>query len=345
MSVTAQSLPAPAASANRLGLRLVLALTAVAAVAGAVAALAWLFGPSVPPPTAKNPFGVGVREAAPSAQGLGAWILAVQGGFYRSLQAAVLALKADGTALWSLTGIGFAYGVFHAAGPGHGKAVIAAYLMSSERALLRGFAMSLAAALVQALVAVTLVGAAAVLLHATAAAMSRVTHLVEITSFAAVAALGCLLVWRKAGKVLSVAAPSHDPHRCAATEGCCDHAHLPPPAAIDRIARWREAAGVVLAAGMRPCAGAIIVLVFALAQGVFAAGVAATFAMALGTALTTGAIAALAVFAKSLALRIAGGRGATGALAVAGLELLAAAFVLVLGGSLLIGLWTGSAAS
>src|SRR4051795_9434360 len=73
MSVTAQSLPAPAASANRLGLRLVLALAAVAVVVRAVAALAWLFGPSVPPPTARNPFGVGVREAAPSAQGLGAW--------------------------------------------------------------------------------------------------------------------------------------------------------------------------------------------------------------------------------------------------------------------------------
>ena len=67
-------------------------------------------------------------------------ILAVQGGFYRSLQAAVLALKADGAALWSLSRIGFTYGVFHAAGPGHGKAVIAAYLMSSERALLKGFA-------------------------------------------------------------------------------------------------------------------------------------------------------------------------------------------------------------
>src|SRR4051812_49220948 len=211
MSVTAQSLPAPAASANRLGSRLVLALAAVAVVVGAVAVLAWLFGPSVPPPMAKHPFGVGVREAAPSAQGLGAWILAVQGGFYRSLQAAVLALKSDGGALWSLTGLGFAYGVFHAAGPGHGKAVIAAYLISSERALLKGFAMSLAAALVQALVAVALVGTAAVLLHATAAAMSWITHLVEITSFAAVAALGALLVWRKAGKVMNVAALAHDP--------------------------------------------------------------------------------------------------------------------------------------
>src|SRR6185436_11428727 len=99
--------------------------------------------------------------------------------------------------------------------------------------------------------------------------------------------------------------------------------------------RWRDAAGVVLAAGIRPCAGAIIVLV-SLSQGVFVAGIAATFAMALGTALTTGAIASLAVFAKALALRLAGGRGAAGALAVAGLQLLAAAFVAVLGASLLL---------
>jgi nickel/cobalt exporter len=203
--------------------------------------------------------------------------------------------------------------------------------------------LSLAAALVQC-VAVALVGFAAALLHATAAAMSRVTNAVEIVSFATVAALGAVLVWRKAGKVLSVAALARDP-RGAVARACCDHVHLPPPEALDRMTRWREAAGVVLAAGLRPCAGAIIVLVFALAQGVFAAGVAATVAMALGTALTTGAIAALAVLAKTLALRVAGGRGRIGVLAGAGLELLAAAFVFVLGASLLIGLWTGSSAS
>src|SRR4051812_37862127 len=344
MSVTAQSLPAPAVGASRLGLRLALTLAAIAVVGGAVAVLAWLFGHAAAPSAPKNPFGAGLREAAPSAQGFGAWVLAVQGGFYRSLQAAVLALKSDGAALWSLTGIGFAYGVFHAAGPGHGKAVIAAYLVSSERALAKGFALSLAAALVQALVAVALVGIAALLLHATAAAMSTVARSIEMMSFALVAALGMLLVWRKTAKVLRVAALARDPLGPAPAEACCDHAHLPSPEAIDGIRRWREAAGVVLAAGARPCAGAIIVLVFALAQGVFAAGVAAAFAMALGTALTTGAIAMLAVFAKALALRIAGGRGAAGALAVAGLELLAAAFVLVLGASLLLGLWIGSSA-
>jgi ABC-type nickel/cobalt efflux system permease component RcnA len=88
-----------------------------------------------------------------------------------------------------------------------------------------------------------------------------------------------------------------------------------------------------------------VVLVFALSQGVFAAGIAATVAMAMGTALTTGLIAALAVFAKGLAVRVAGGSSRHGPLAVAGIELLAAAFVAVLGLSLLAGLWTGAGAS
>ena len=102
---------------------------------------------------------------------------------------------------------------------------------------------------------------------------------------------------------------------------------------------------VAVAAGIRPCAGALVILVFALSQGMFPAGIAATFAMALGTALTTGAIAALAVFAKVLALRLAGGRGANGAVAIAGIELIAASFVLVLGSALLLGLWTAGSSS
>jgi len=252
------------AGAGRLGLRLALALGALAGVAAAAAALAWAVGPAMPTPAPRNPFGAGLREAAPAAQGLGAWLIAVQGAFARSLQGAVLALKGDGAAAWTLSGLGFAYGVFHAAGPGHGKAVIAAYLVSSERALLKGLAMSLAAALVQALVAVALVATAAALLHATAATMSLVARSVETTSYAAVAALGAALVWRKAGAVLGVAALGRDPNRAADAAAGCGHVHLPPPEAIDRIARWREAAGVVLAAGIRPCAGAIVVLVFAL---------------------------------------------------------------------------------
>ena len=165
--------------------------------------------------------------------------------------------------------------------------------------------------------------------------MNQLAMNVELVSFVAVALLGAVIAWRKAGKVLGVSGARPQPRRrpTIATTSTCRR-----PRSSSRLTRWRDMAGVALAAGIRPCAGALIVLVFALSQGLFAAGIAATFAMALGTALTTGAIAALAVFAKALALRIAGGRGPSGAVAIAGLELLAAAFVLVLGLSLLFGL-------
>jgi ABC-type nickel/cobalt efflux system permease component RcnA len=351
--VSAEALPSGFADRNQLALRLVVAAAAVAAVALGLALLVWLLAPAAAPPPARNPFGVGVREAAPSAGGLGGYILAVQGQFYRGLQAAVAAVKENGAAIWSLMALGFAYGVFHAAGPGHGKAVIAAYLVSTERALAKGLGMSLAAALVQAVVAVAVVGTVAAMVRATAATMSQVTNAVEIASFAAVAALGLALVWRKSGKLVAAAAPArghahdhrHDHgHHHACGHGC-GQAHMPEPSEADRARQWRDMAGVVLAAGIRPCAGAIVVLVFALSQGLFAAGVAATFAMALGTALTTGSIAALAVFAKSLALRLAGGQADRSARVVAGIELLAASFILVLGASLLAGVWTGSGAS
>jgi nickel/cobalt transporter (NicO) family protein len=342
MSVTAEPLTLPGTARAALWRRLGVAAAAIAFVAGGMALLAWWLAPAAAPPV-RNPFGMGLREAAPSGD-IGAYILAVQSGFYRSLQQSVTALKEQGAAIWSLLAIGFAYGIFHAAGPGHGKGVIAAYVVADERALVKGFSLSLAAAVVQALVAIGLVSLLALALKATAATMNQVTKGVELMSFAAVALLGAAITWRKAGKVLGTIALARNPFAATPAEEC-DHVHMPPPEQLSRLTRWRDMAGVALAAGIRPCAGALVVLVFALSQGLFAAGIAATFAMALGTALTTGAIAALAVFAKALALRAAGGRGMSGAVAIAGIELLAAAFVLVLGLSLLFGVWTSATAS
>jgi nickel/cobalt exporter len=337
MSLSAETLAAPKTGCA-LWPRLALAGAAILAVAGLAALLAWLFGSAAAPPPVRAPFGLGMREATPTG-GLAAWIFSFQAGFYRSLQSAVTALKNDGAALPLLLGIGFAYGVFHAAGPGHGKAVIAAYVVANERALLRGLSLSVAAALLQAIVACLIVIVVALILHATAATMQGMTSVVEIASFAAVALLGATLTWRKSGKVLGILSDGGVP---AAHCAECDHAHLPDHETIERLRGWREAAGVVLAAGIRPCTGAIIVLVFALSQSLLPAGIAATFAMAIGTALTTGSIAALAVFAKRLALRIAGGRGAAGEIILALAELLAAAVVLVLGIGLLAGFWTAS---
>ena len=104
---------------------------------------------------------------------------------------------------------------------------------------------------------------------------------------------------------------------------------------------WRGALATVFAAGARPCSGAILVLVFALAQGIFVAGVAAAFAMAMGTALTTGALAAIAVGAKGLAVRFLGDGSGRGAMVVRLLELAAAMLVLFLGASLLLAAMVG----
>lgn len=321
---------------SRLALRLAFAAGAVALATAALTLLAWLVMPGVAAPPPRSPFGIGFREAAPSATGLGGWLLAVQSSFSQSLQRAVSALKQGGD--WGpLALLGFSYGVFHAAGPGHGKAVIAGYIVAGERTLRRGFGLSFAAAMLQALVAIAIVGIGVLLLNATAAGMTRAGTLIETVSFALVALVGAAVTWRKAGRLAALA--SAEP-----AESCgpgCGHAHISDAETVSRLETWRERAGVVLAAGTRPCAGAVLILVFSASQGLLAAGIVATFAMALGTALTTGALASLAVFAKGLALRLAGGRGQAGALAVGGLELAAAAFVLVLGLAMLAGLAVG----
>jgi ABC-type nickel/cobalt efflux system permease component RcnA len=330
------SAPRPASLAwPALSRRLIVATIALIVVAAALAAIAAVIAAwsPPPPPPPRNPFGTALpREALPSTTGLGGLLLAWQSSFYRDLNAALKAIGQSPAALWSLLALAFGYGVFHAAGPGHGKAVISAYIVADGRSLKRGLGLSIAAAILQALVAIALVATLTLMLKATAATMNATTRLIEQGSFALVALVGLFVLWRKAGALLALGSstPAHDP--------ACDHVHMPGPEELSRLRDWREMAGVVFAAGLRPCAGALIILVFAASQGLFWAGVAATFAMAAGTALTTGGLAALAVFFKFSALKLAGGGSLRGARIVAWLEMLAAAFVAVLGAALFYGL-------
>ncbi len=323
-----------------LSRRLILMALALAVVAGGLALLAALLSAwsPPPPPPPRTPFGVPLpREAPPATTGLGGMILAWQSAFYKDLTAALKAVAASSTAIWGLLGLAFGYGVFHAAGPGHGKAVISGYIVADDRSLRRGLGLSFSAAILQALVAIALVGTLTIALRQTAQTMAIATDWVERASFALVALVGTWVLWRKAGALLALGrgAQAHDPS--------CDHVHMPTPDEIARLRTWREMAGVVVAAGLRPCAGAIIILVFAASTGLFWAGIAAAFAMALGTALTTGALAALAVFFKFAALKLAGGGSLRAARTLAVLELLAAAFVAVLGAALYLGLAAGGA--
>lgn len=306
-----------------------------------------------------HPFAVGANEgSAGAANGLVGWILAQQGQFYRALTGAVREARTSVAGFWLLAGLSFAYGVFHAAGPGHGKAVMASYMIANERALKRGLVLTFLAAILQGVVAIAIVGVAAMVFNATAPRMTQAAQAIEMVSYGAVAALGAWLVWAKGGALLRAfrasaptpalatagGAPVPSRFSCDAIDpghvhtADCGHFHAPDPATLDKDFSWGSALATIVAAGARPCSGAILVLVFSLAQGVLLAGVGAVVAMSLGTALTTGALAAVAVLAKDVAMRLTAG-GGRGVLVARSAEFLAAVVVLVVGLGLLAGAW------
>src|SRR5437868_10279222 len=200
---------------------------------------------------AQNPFG-GPRPGAaaePQVGGIVGWILAKQSEFYREISATIRAAKSDGSAVWTLLAISFAYGIFHAAGPGHGKAVISSYLVANQETARRGIVLSFASALMQSLVAIVIVAICAWLLNASAKTMCGTEKVVEIASYALIAAFGARLVWTKGGGFmrtlqtpsrapsLAFAAHHHDhgpehdhhDHGSHVHDEHCGHSHGPEP--------------------------------------------------------------------------------------------------------------------
>ena len=293
----------------------------------------------------RSPFGVGAEKGGGDASGLIGWVLAQQNAFYLALKGQVRAATQNGSAAIALAGLSFAYGVFHAAGPGHGKAVVASYMLANEQALRRGLLISLFAALLQGAVAIALVAVLALAFNATAQHMNNAAALIEELSYVGIIALGAWLLYSK-GRAFWVllrpaAAHVHHPHRHDPDHHVhdehCGHFHAPDPKTLGAGFSWRAALTTVAVAGSRPCSGAILVLVFTLAQGIFWIGLWSVLAMSLGTAITTGALAALAVLAKGLAQRYARSGDGPGRLLVPGLEVMAALAVLLVGVSLLAG--------
>ncbi|TIS57226.1 MAG: nickel/cobalt transporter [Mesorhizobium sp.] len=316
---------------------------------------------------AQSSLGIGTNDGmAPTANGPFAhilmWINLRQQEFYHALAGAMKAMRQDGSKLWLLIGLSFAYGIFHAAGPGHGKAVISSYMVANEVALRRGIMLSFVSALLQALTAIVVMVFAYFVLRGTAVSMTDAAWFLEIMSYVFVTLFGAWLLWRKAGSAIlrlfgaspafslsaahaghshaghshsahSHALYAHDDHNHAAHdhshahdhhdhgahdhhhhdhaagEVCetCGHSHAPDPKLLsgDRF-DWRTAWSAVAAVGIRPCSGALIVLSFALLNGLWTGGILSVLTMALGTAITVSALATLAVTAKNWAVYFAG---------------------------------------
>jgi nickel/cobalt transporter (NicO) family protein len=372
-----------------VGGRLVVHIALVVAV---LAGLVFLAGALDTALAQAGPFGAPrAQTPAPPMGGALGWIFAKQAEFYRQFSSLIRAAKADGSAAWGLFGLAFLYGIFHAAGPGHGKAVISSYMVANEETWMRGVVLSFASALLQALVAVVLVGVAAALLNATAATMKRAVDLIEILSYSLIILIGIRLLWVKGRAFLTTLQTLHRPAAVGAAvtpahhahahhdhaddhdhahdhghdhnhdhlhhdhthhQGCdghahdhghddhasaWGHAHAPEPEELAGPGGWKRGLSAIVAVGLRPCSGAILVLVFALAQGLFWTGVVATFIMGLGTAITVAAIATIAVFAKAWAKRVADTQSGYGMLAMRGIEAGAAVVIIGFGVLLLTG--------
>jgi nickel/cobalt exporter len=303
-----------------------------------------------------QPFGL---HRGPEMGGFAGYILAKQAEFYRMLSSTIRAAKTDGSAAYTLMGISFLYGIFHAAGPGHGKAVISSYLVANDETWKRGVILSFASAILQALVAIAIVGIAAALLGATAKAMGNTVRVIEIVGYALIVLIGLRLLWVKGRALLALLRDGakhehhhhghdhghdhhhhdhgHDHHHDHDDGHAWGHAHAPEPAELTGRDWLKRGLAAVVAVGLRPCSGAIIVLVFALAQGLFAIGVASTFAMGLGTAITVAAIATLAVGARGLAGRFAKAKPGAGMILLRALETAAAVVIILFGTALLTG--------
>ncbi|WP_306131769.1 nickel/cobalt transporter [Roseivivax marinus] len=267
-----------------------------------------------------------------------AWAAAGQSQAQRAMAGALRSLRAgDPGALATLCGLAFSYGVFHAAGPGHGKVLIGGYGVARRVALAKLSGIAVLSSLAQAAGAVLLVYGALWLLgwgrtEMTTAAESWFAP----ASYAAIAAVGAYLVLRGAGKLWRArrqggghggdhAVHDHSGGVCTS----CGHVHGPDPAAAARVSSLREAAALVGAVAIRPCTGALFLLILTAQMGIAAAGILATFAMGLGTAVVTvGAAVAAVTVREGMVARLAQGGSAVRLLA--GIEMLAGGVVAAL---------------
>jgi ABC-type nickel/cobalt efflux system permease component RcnA len=232
------------------------------------------------------------------------WARDKQQIFYGAMSGALRNIKTGAplAAAWTLMLLSFGYGVFHAAGPGHGKAVISAWLLATENELHRGVLIALLSAVIQAMTAILIVSILLVAVASVGAAARDVAGVLESASYGLIALMGLYLVWT-ALRPHGHAHHGHDHHDHHGHE--CTHPHVPEAKQMKGAWSLTKAFSLAFAVGIRPCTGAILVLIFANALGLYWAGIASTFAMAVGTFLTVSAIAAIAVYSKKLAMRLA----------------------------------------
>ncbi len=225
----------------------------------------------------------------------------------------------------SLTLLSLMYGVVHAVGPGHGKVVITTYLATHPSRLKSSLRLTFASAIVQGLVAILLVTLLLGVLQLSSRQLHQSSFWLEKGSFILLMLLGAMLFWRAlrqgyrilhhayAGKkrrtqpltVRSIHPAGNHQHDANCL---CGHRHVPGDSQLQAVNNWRTRFAVVLSMGLRPCSGAIMVLLFSKVIGVYWWGVLSALVMALGTSLTVSLVGLLVFYSREWAMKLGADR-------------------------------------
>ncbi|HLA01576.1 MAG TPA: nickel/cobalt transporter [Aestuariivirga sp.] len=234
------------------------------------------------------------------------WVREQQQAFYGSMSGALRQIKTSSplAAAWTLMFLSFGYGVFHAAGPGHGKTVISAWLLATENELKRGVVIAFLSSIIQAVVAILLVSILLLVVASAGNTARDVAGFLESASYAMIGAMGLYLIWTALRPHVQHVHHDHH-HQDHVHDENCGHAHVAEAKQVRGQWSLTKAFSLAFAVGIRPCTGAILVLILANALGIYWAGVTSTLVMAFGTFLTVSIIAAIAVYSKKLAMRLA----------------------------------------
>ncbi|WP_299943612.1 hypothetical protein [uncultured Ruegeria sp.] len=232
---------------------------------------------------------------------LAAWAAGEQRDFQNQIARALRAARAEQPeAIATLLTVCFAYGFFHAIGPGHGKVLIGGYGLGRQVAFWRLSAISVLSSLGQAVTAVVLVYAGVLVFQMSRESLVGTTEQVMAPiSYGAIAAIGLWLIFRALRSFVrrhkGQPAHSHDHHHQAHHDhdhehgvcSDCGHRHGPTAEEVAQVGNLREALVLIAGIAARPCTGALFVLILTWQMGIAMVGIAGAFAMALGTAMVT----------------------------------------------------------
>lgn len=232
------------------------------------------------------------------------WVLEQQRGFQNQMAGAVRMLKAgDPEAYFALFLAAGAYGFVHAVGPGHGKYLVSGVGIGTSVSGARLTTIAAASSLAQSVWAIALVYGGFSMISITAAQLTFVAEdILAPVSYAAIACVGAILVWRGARRIAAAKAANQSSVTQGHSRGCSCCAHGPIVSQIEKVTSLRDTVALIASVAVRPCTGAIFLLVIAWQMDIALAGAMAVIVMGMGTACLTSLVALSSVAARRLAL-------------------------------------------